>query len=120
MISRWIVGVTLLFGILLMMLPNRDEESLTKIASTSMLMCTSELRKAVALQVLHEAPVTVTPSNRCPDLIASTEVSETGRMVITGRTHSLKMTLTPVVEAGEVRWSCLGEPAANITKLCKP
>lgn len=120
MISRWIAGVVLLFGILLLMLPKTDEESLAKIASTSMLMCSSELRDAVAQQVLREEEVTVTFGNRCPDLIASLEVSPAGEIAIVGNKHSLRMTLTPVVENGEVVWHCQGEPAASITKLCKP
>jgi hypothetical protein len=32
MISRWVVGVVLLFGILLFMLPKTDEQSLARIA----------------------------------------------------------------------------------------
>ncbi len=120
MISRWVVGVTLLFGILLLMLPKTDEESLAKIASTSMLMCTSEWREQVAQQILREEPVTVKFSNRCPDLIFSLDLNENGVMVIAGNKHPLKMTLTPVVEEGKVRWSCLGEPATIVTKLCKP
>ncbi len=120
MISRWVVGVVLLFGILLLMLPNRDEESLIKIASTSMLMCTSEVRDRVASQVLRGKGVTGDFRNKCPDLIALLDIGESGEIVIAGNRHQLKMTLTPVVEDGKVRWSCQGEPADTITKLCRP
>lgn len=120
MISRWVVGVVLLFGILLMMLPDRDEKSLARIASTSMLMCTSEVRELVAAQVLNGDEVNGEFRNRCPDLIAVLEVGDTGEINISGNEHQLQMVLTPVVENGKVRWSCKGEPTDNITKLCKP
>ncbi len=119
MISRWVAGVVILFGILLMMLPSRDQESLAKIASASMLMCTQEFREQVAQQVLREEPVEAQFTNKCPELIATLQVSESGEMVLTGNQHPLQMTLMPVVEQGHVRWSCQGEPPASITKLCK-
>lgn len=120
MISRWVVGVALLFGILLMMLPKRDEASLTKIASQAMLMCTKDFREQVAKKVIKKEAVAVEFKNKCPDLIASLKVDERGDMVITGNKHRLKMTLVPLVEGGKVRWSCRGEPAAAMTKLCRP
>lgn len=119
MIGRWVVGVALLFGILLMTLPKRDQASLARIASQSMLMCSKDFRERVAQQVLRQQAVAVEFENKCPDLIASLEVDEQGEMVIAGNTHPLKMTLTPVVEGGTVRWSCRGEPAAAVTKLCR-
>lgn len=120
MISRWVVGVALLFGILLFMLPKTDEESVTKLGSASMLVCTKELREQVERQVLANAPVTAEFSNKCPDLIATLELDEGGGMVITGNKHPVTLTLRPVVEAGKVRWSCRGEPEGTVTKLCKP
>lgn len=120
MISRWVAGVVILFGILLMMLPSRDEQSLSKIASGSMLMCSKDFREQVAQQLLREESVDVAFHNKCPDLILSLQVSDTGEMVITGNNHPLTMTLVPVVEQGQVRWSCRGEPAAAVTKLCTP
>lgn len=119
MISRWVVGVVLLFGILLMMLPDTDEKSLAKIASTSMLMCSSDFREQVASQVLRDEPVSVEFKNPCPDLIATVEVVASGDMVITGKTYPLMMRLIPVVEEGKVRWSCRGEPTDMVTNLCK-
>lgn len=120
MIIRWVVGVALLFGILLLMLPKSDKDSLAKIASASMLMCTLDFREQVARQVSRKEAVATTFRNTCPDLIASLEVGEMGDMVITGNAHKMKMTLTPVVDNGEIRWSCRGEPAEAVTKLCKP
>lgn len=120
MFSRWIVGVVLLFGILLFMLPKTDEQSLAKIGSTSMLACTKDVRNQVASQILKEQAIAVKFENKCPDLIASLEVSEQGDMVITGNRHKLTMRLSPVVEASKVRWSCHGEPSELITKLCQP
>ena len=117
--SRWVVGVVLFFGILMMLLPKTDEKSLTKIASQSMLMCTKDFRERVAQKVIKGKAVAVEFRNTCPDLIASLEMDERGEMVITGNKHPLKMTLTPVVEGGKVRWSCHGEPAAAVTKLCR-
>lgn len=119
MISRWVVGVVLLFGILLMTLPKRDEASLAKIASQAMLMCTKDFREDVARKVINQERVSVEFKNPCPDLIASLEMDGRGEMVITGNKHPLKMTLAPVVEGGKVRWSCRGEPAAAVTKLCR-
>jgi hypothetical protein len=119
MISRWVVGVVLLFGILLMMLPKRDEASLARIASQAMLMCTMDFRQDVARKVIQQEAVAVAFKNKCPDLIASLEVDVRGEMTITGNKHPLKMILSPVVESGKVRWSCRGAPAAAMTKLCR-
>ncbi|MDQ1314963.1 MAG: hypothetical protein QG662_1072 [Pseudomonadota bacterium] len=119
MIIRWIVGVALLFGILMMMLPKTDEKSLAKIASQSMLMCTKDFREHVARKVVQKEAVAVEFQNKCPDLIAWVEVDASGEMVIAGKKHPLKMTLSPVVEDGRVRWSCRGEPAASVTSLCR-
>jgi hypothetical protein len=120
MIKRVIVSLAILFGILLLTLPSTDEKSVAKIASGSMLMCTKDFRKQVEQQVLREEPVSVVFNNTCPDLIAELEVSETGEIFITGSKHPLTMTLTPAIEHGKVLWSCSGEPASSITKLCKP
>lgn len=120
MISRWVVGVVLLFGILLFMLPKTDEQSLSRIASASMLMCTKDFREEVAQQVLKHAPVEMKFKNTCPELIASLEVGEDGDIEMVAKKHQLKMALAPVVEAGKVRWSCHGEPAASIARICKP
>jgi hypothetical protein len=119
MISRWVVGVALLFGILLMMLPKRDEASLARIGSQAMLMCTKDFREHVAQKLIREETVALEFRNTCPDLIASLEMDERGDMVITGNKHRLKMALSPVVEGGKVRWSCHGEPAAAVTRLCR-
>lgn len=120
MIARWIVGVVLLFGILLLLLPKSDEESRTKISSASMLMCTKAFRAEVAAQLLRGEAIDREFKNSCPSAIASLEVDEAGGMVLTGAKYPLKMTLSPVVENGKVRWSCVGEPEGDVTKLCKP
>ncbi|MCW8827739.1 MAG: hypothetical protein OQK94_01650 [Gammaproteobacteria bacterium] len=120
MISRWVVGVALLFGILLLMLPDRDEQSIARIGSASMLVCTKELREQVAKQVLAKETVAVTFSNSCPELIASLKVDDRGTMVIVGNRHPVTMRLYPQVENGKIRWRCHGEPAELITGLCKP
>lgn len=120
MITRWVSGVVLLFGILLLMLPKSDEGSILKIASASMLRCTLDFREQVARHVTRNEAIAVEFRNTCPDLIAALEVNEAGDMVITGNRHSMKMRLKPVVEDGQVRWSCRGEPAEAVTKLCKP
>lgn len=120
MIIRWVVGVVLLFGILLLMLPKSDPESLSKIASASMLMCTVDFREQVARRLIRKEAVTLEFTNTCPDLIAALEMSESGEMVITGSGYPLAMRLIPVVDGGGVRWRCHGEPAEAVTKLCKP
>lgn len=120
MISRWVVGVMLLFGVLLFMLPKSDDETLSRIASASMLKCTQVFREQVARQVLRQDVVDVKFNNKCPDMIGSLKVDEQGGMVITGESYSLKMKLSPVVEGEKIRWSCRGEPAVAVTKLCKP
>lgn len=119
MIIRWVVGVALLFGILLMLLPKRDEASLARIASQAMLMCSKDFREQVAQQVIRQEAVAVEFENKCPDLIASLVVDARGEMVIGGNRHALTMTLSPAVEGGKVRWNCRGEPAAAVTKLCR-
>lgn len=120
MIVRWVVGVVLLFAILMMTLPKRDEASLAKIASQAMLMCTQDFREQVARKLVNEDAVTVEFKNTCPDLIASLQMDERGGMVITGNKHRVRMELTPAVSGGEVRWHCRGEPAAAVTRLCNP
>jgi hypothetical protein len=120
MIYRWLVGVALLFAILLLMLPNKDEKSVDKIASASMLACTLDYRDQVGRQLIRKESVAVRFENKCLNVIAAVEVSEQGVIVITGREHQLKLTLSPVVENDKVHWSCRGEPAAAVTKLCKP
>lgn len=120
MIIRWVVGVALFFGVLIMLLPGTDEASRLRIASQAMLMCTQDFREQVAQQVIDEVPVTVEFRSTCPDLIASVAIDERGGMVIRGKRHPLTMTLTPVVEGGKARWSCRGEPAVAVTKLCRP
>jgi hypothetical protein len=120
MIVRWVVGVALLFGVLLLLLPKSDKESLTKIGSASMLMCSLDFREQVAQHVIRKEIVASAFKNTCPDLIASLRVGEQGDMVITGNKYPVKMTLIPVVEGDTVRWSCRGEPADAVTKLCKP
>jgi len=120
MISRWVVGVIFLFGVLLLMLPKSDEETLSRIASAAMLKCSQDFREQVARQVLEQDVVDAGFNNTCPDLIGSLEVDEKGGMIIRGESYPLKMTLSPVVEGDKVRWRCSGEPAAAVTKLCKP
>lgn len=120
MISRWVVGVVLLFGVLLLMLPKSDEQTLSKIASGAMLKCTQDFRDEVARQVVGKNDVDVQFNNQCPDLIGSLEVNDRGEMVITGKSHPIKMRLVPVVEGGNVRWSCRGKPSEAVTSLCKP
>jgi len=120
MIYRWLVGVALLFAILLLMLPNKDEKSVAKIASASILACTLEYRDQVGRQLVKKEAVTVKYVNKCQNLIAAVEVGERGDIAITGKEHLLKLTLSPVVANDIVHWSCLGEPTEAVTKLCKP
>lgn len=120
MITRWIIGITLLFAILLLTLPDRDERSLSRIASASMLVCTKALRQEIAEQHLKGQAVTAEFKNTCPDLIRSVELDAQGGMLITGNKHPLSMALKPVLEQDKLRWSCRGEPEGWVTKLCKP
>jgi hypothetical protein len=120
MIYRWLIGVALLFAILLLMLPNKGENPDAKIASASMLACTLNFRDQVGLQLARKEAVAAKFENKCQNVIAAVEVGERGDIVITGKEHQLKLTLSPVVENDKVRWSCHGEPAAAVTKLCKP
>lgn len=117
---RWLVGVVLLFGILLLTLPNKGEKSDAKIASTSMLACTVNYRDQVGRQLLRKEAVTVKYENKCQNVIATVEMSERGDIVITGKEHLLKLTLSPLVANDKVHWSCRGEPPDAVTKLCKP
>lgn len=119
MIMRWVVGVAMLFGILLLMLPKTDEESLSRIATASMLVCTSDLRDRITLALLDGETVQEDAGNPCPDLIAELEVSALGEIRITGNRHPIRMTLSPYLDGVEPGWRCKGEPAAAITRLCK-
>ena len=120
MIYRWLIGVALLFAILLLMLPSKDEKSVAKLASASMLACTLNFRDQVGLQLARKEAVTVKFENKCQNVITAVEVGERGDIVITGKEHQMKLTLSPVLDNGKMRWSCYGEPAAVVTKLCKP
>ena len=68
MIYRWLIGVALLFAILLLMLPSRDEKSVAKIASASMLACTLDFRDQVGRQLVRKEPVAVKFENKCQDI----------------------------------------------------
>ncbi|MDH4134503.1 MAG: hypothetical protein OEV31_06905 [Gammaproteobacteria bacterium] len=120
MIYRWLLGVVLLFAILLVLLPNKGEDSDARIASASMLACTLDFREQVGRQLLAKAPITAKFTNKCPNVIAAVEAGEVGEIVITGTQHQLKLTLSPVQSEGKLHWSCRGEPARAVTKLCKP
>lgn len=120
MMYRWLVGVTLLFAILLLMLPDKDEKSVAKIASASMLACTLDFRDQVGRQLVRKEAVTVKYENKCQNVIAAVEVSERGDIVIIGKEHQQKLTLKPIVANDKVHWSCRGEPSDGVTKLCKP
>ncbi len=120
MIKRMLVATFILFAVLLLMLPRTDDASKKKMASAAMLMCSKDFRKAVSEGVLREEAVALQFNNSCPDLIATLVVDEDGGMTLHGAQHGVTMELTPVVELGEVRWSCHGEPAEVITTLCKP
>ena len=120
MIYRWLIGVVLLFAILLLMLPSKDENSVAKIASASMLACTLDFRDQVGRQLIRKEAVAVKFENKCQNVIAAVEVGERGDIVINGKGQQLKLTLSPVVDNGKLRWSCYGEPAGAVTNLCKP
>lgn len=120
MIYRWLIGVVLLFAILLLMLPSKDEKSIAKIASASMLACTLDFREQVGLQLVKKEVVSAKFDNKCPNVISAVEVGEQGDIVITGKEHGLKLTLSPIMDSGKLRWSCHGVPDAAVTKLCKP
>lgn len=120
MIFRWLLGVVFLFAILLVLLPNKGENSDARIVSASMLACTLDFREQVGRQLVAKAAVTVKFNNKCQNVIAAVESGEQGDIVITGTQHQLKLTLNPVVDNGMLRWSCRGEPAEAVTRLCKP
>jgi hypothetical protein len=120
MIKRMLVATFFLFAVLLFMLPRTDDESKQKMASAAMLMCSNELRSAVAKQLLAEEAVTARFDNRCPDLIATLTVDEEGAIALQGAQHHIEMELTPRIEGGTVRWGCRGTPAQSVSKLCKP
>jgi hypothetical protein len=119
MIKRMIVGVAILFGMLLLLLPRTDESSKTKIASASMLLCSRDFRVAIAEQIARHEPVDLVFENKCPALISGVEVGEEGALTLHNTTYGLVIVLTPMTEKGQVRWSCRGEPASLITSLCK-
>lgn len=120
MIYRWLIGVALLFAILLLMLPSKDEKSVAKIASASMLACTLDFREQVGLQLVKKEVVSAKFQNKCQNVIAAVEVGEQGVIVITGKEHGLRLTLSPIMDSGKLRWSCFGVPDAAVSKLCKP
>ena len=117
MIYRWLIGVALMLAILLLMLPSKDEKSVAKIASASMLVCTLDFRDQVVRQLVKKETIDVKFENKCSNVIAAVEVGERGDIVITGKEHQLKLTLSPVVNNDKVHWSCRGEPVESVTKL---
>ncbi len=119
MITRWVVGISLLFVVLLLTLPRTDEKSLSGIASASMLMCTKDFRTSLSERIGDEDLSGIRFENKCPGLIAELVVDEDGGITVFGKEHDLKMVLTPKIENGRVRWSCKGEPESGVTALCK-
>lgn len=120
MLGRWAVGVVVLFTVLLLMLPSRDEQSLSRIGSASMLACTKDIRTKIEAQLRRKEIISVETKNPCPDLIASLSTSAQGEMTITGNKFPVTMHLTPVFEDSGLRWSCVGRPLKSVTNLCKP
>ena len=120
MIKRMIIAVVILFAILLLMLPKTDDTSKNKMASAAMLMCSNDYRKAVAERLRNNAPLDLIFTNNCPKLISNLVMEESGDITIRGAKHGIILTLTPAITSAGVRWSCHGEPAEAITKLCKP
>ena len=113
----------MLFAVLLLLLPKTDDVSKKKMVSAAMLMCSKDFRKQVVEQLhsaepgeLGELPF----NNSCPNLIASVDVDEAGKITLRGSQHGIRMVLTPKIASGNVRWSCQGQPAEIITPLCKP
>jgi hypothetical protein len=119
-ISRWVLGVVILFAILLMLLPKRDDASLAALSSASMLQCTAAFRAQIAAQVLAGEVVDVVFANPCPDLIARLEVDEAGEIQMIGQRYQIRMQLWPVIEDGKLRWACEGDSEHGITRLCQP
>ncbi len=120
MIKRMVVAVAVLFAVLLFMLPKTNDASKKKMASAAMLMCSNEFRKAVADQLQNKEESIPKFDNRCPELITALNVNDEGEITLTGDKHGLQIVLTPIEEATGIRWSCKGQPAEAITKLCKP
>lgn len=120
MIRRMIVAVAILFAVLLLMLPSTDEASKKKMASAAMLMCSNDYRQRLAGQLQQDESPMPAFDNSCPELIAAVTLGEDGEMTLHGAQYGIVMVLTPLIEEGEVRWRCRGEPAEAITKLCKP
>ncbi len=120
MIGRMLIGTILLFGILLLSLPKRDDASLKKIASGSMLMCTQAFRQAVSQRLLaDESPEGVAFDGHCPELVSSLSVDEEGVVELYNTRDGLHLTLTPVKMGQGYIWSCVGTPKTLITGLCK-
>ncbi len=120
MIKRMIVAVAILFAVLLFMLPKTDDASKKKMASAAMLMCSNDFRKSVADHLQNKKEDTPKFQNHCPELIADLNVNDEGEITLIGAKHGLHIVLTPIEEAAGIRWSCHGQPAEAITKLCKP
>ena len=120
MIKRMTVATFILFALLLFMLPRTDDASKKKMASAAMLMCSNGFRQAVMERVGSGQPMELQFDNSCPELIADVLVDESGTITLQGAQHGIRMELSPVSEGGRFRWSCSGEPAEAITKLCKP
>lgn len=120
MIKRMIIAVVVIFGVLLLMLPKTDDTSKKKMASAGMLMCSNDFRKAVAQRLLRGDALDLEFSNSCPNLIAALTLDEEGVITLRGAKHGVTLVLSPRTEGGAVRWSCRGEPAQLVPKLCKP
>jgi hypothetical protein len=120
MIKRMLVGTFILFAILLLMLPKTDETSKKKMASAGMLMCSNDFRKAVTERLQRGEALDLQFDNSCPKLIAALQLDDAGVITLHGAQHGVTLVLTPRSDGGAVRWSCRGQPAELVTKLCKP
>ncbi len=117
--TRMVVGISLLFTILLLMLPRTNETSAARIASASILMCTKDFRTSLAGRIGTDELSAVRFNSTCPNLIKSLDVDEGGVITVHASSHGLTMVLTPKLGGGQVKWSCRGEPAHALTPLCK-
>ena len=119
MLTRMVVGISLLFTILLLMLPRTDEKSAARLASASILMCTKDFRSAIAGRFGEDDLSGVVFENTCPSVIESLLVDAHGEITIRAKSHELIMVLSPRFDGGQVRWGCRGEPAHAVSPLCK-
>ena len=114
-----IAGITIFFGLLLVLLPDFGSVSEERMTSASMTMCIGKIRAGVKSDLLQGKPVKTDYEVKCPKLISRMQVHSNGSIEVYNPTHKIQLSFQPSVNEGKLSWSCKGEPAEHVPANCR-